>query len=285
MIVDWSMLESLAYCSEKFHLSYVENWGPARVATSLAFGGALHKGLNLLASKHSLKESVDEFLVQFAPFDGMDDVRTLEKGAELLRAYVDQDREGGWEVELTEVNFSVDLTPSVTLAGKIDKLGRKDGVRAIQDWKTSTQPWQFVANPNHQATCYLLGGRTILDPTIEDFYFELVGVFKGSFEGFRTIRGKGSESARTESVFQSVHVNRTTRQVEEFIKDVVAWSNLMKVCLNEDHWPMNTANCNGKYGLCPFHPACLAGEGKQAILEVMYKKVKWDPLKGESTEL
>ena len=284
-ILDWSMISSAGYCFERYHLAHVLNWGPARTATSLAFGGGLHKGLVPIAKINDDIIGVRTFMQEYAPFDGMDDVRTLEKGEELLRAYSEQDRESGWSEVQTEISFALDLSPTLTVCGKIDKFGLKDGAKAIQDWKTSTQPWQFVANPNHQATMYLLGAQTLLGPEVQDFYFELLGVFMNSGNGYRTIRAKGSEPRRTESVFQAIHVQRSPRQMEHFIRQLHGWDRKIRECREEDCWEEVTENCNGKYGLCLFQTACMAGDGKQAVLEAMYVKVKWDPIKGESIKL
>lgn len=279
---DWSMLSTFAYCPERFNLSHNLYWGPTREATSLGFGGALHKGLVPIVTSGNLGEGIHKFFEEYARFDGLDEVRTMEKGEELLKAYVEQDRENGWKEVQTEISFAVDLSDSMVVVGRIDKYGTKDGVKAIQDWKTSTQPWQFMANPNHQATMYLLGAQTVLGPEVQDFYFELIGVFKNSENGFRTIRGKGGEPSRMESVFQLVYVQRSPRQIEQFVDQLFVWSRLIEECEVSKTWPWNTENCNGKYGLCPFQPACMAGDGKESVLETMYRKVRWDPIKGES---
>ena len=284
-ILDWSMISSAGYCFERYHLTHVLNWGPARTATSLAFGGGLHKGLAPIALDRQVDKGLQTFIGEYAPYDGIDEVRTLEKGEELLRAYVEQDRENGWTEVQTEISFALDLSPTLTVCGKIDKFGLKDGAKAIQDWKTSTQPWQFVANPNHQATMYLLGAQTLLGPEVQDFYFELLGVFMNSENGYRTIQAKGSKPARTESVFQAIHVQRSPIQIRNFTDELYVWGILIHECEKRGIWPMNTENCNGKYGLCPFQTACMAGDGKQAVLEAMYVKVKWDPIKGESIRL
>lgn len=295
-ILDWSMISAYAYCPERYHLSHVLNWAPSRAATSLAFGGGMHKGLAPIAKRAyggrtieipetALKEAIRCFTTEYIPFDGMDEVRTLEKGEELLKAYVQQDRENGWSGVQTEISFALDLSPTLTVCGKIDKFGLNDGNKAIQDWKTSTQPWQFIANPNHQATMYLLGAQTLLGPEVQDFYFELIGVFKNSEAGYRTIRAKGSEPSRTESVFQAIHIQRSPRQMEQFIGELRMWEFHIADCRESGCWPMNTENCNGKYGLCPFQTACMAGDGKQAMLEAMYVKVKWNPITATEVKL
>jgi hypothetical protein len=278
------MISAFAYCPERFHLAHVENWGPAREATSLGFGAALHKGLRPVAvnqSQESLAEGIKIFLKEFAKFDGLDEVRTLEKGEEILKAYIDQDRENGWSEVKTEISFAIDLLPTLTVCGKIDKFGLKDGTAAIQDWKTSTQPWNFVANPNHQATMYLLGAQTILGPEVQDFYFELIGVFKNSENGFRIIRATKENEARTESIFQVIHVQRSPKQIERFVKELELWSIQIEHCEILNTWPQTTENCNGKYGPCAFQSACMAGDGKEAVLEAMYRRVKWNPIEGK----
>jgi len=220
-------------------------------------------------------------LKEFAKFDGLDEVRTLEKGEEILKAYIDQDRENGWSEVKTEISFAIDLLPTLTVCGKIDKFGLKDGTAAIQDWKTSTQPWNFVANPNHQATMYLLGAQTILGPEVQDFYFELIGVFKNSENGFRIIRATKENEARTESIFQVIHVQRSPKQIERFVKELELWSIQIEHCEILNTWPQTTENCNGKYGPCAFQSACMAGDGKEAVLEAMYRRVKWNPIEGK----
>lgn len=283
LVYDWSMLNSFAYCPHRHFREYVEGWTSTRPATSLSFGAGVHKGLQAICEGE--EKFIGKFLDYFAPFDGLDQIRTLEKGAEILTAFVEQKRNNGWETELCEVSFNFEVIPGFSFCGRIDRLGRKDGVRAVQDFKTSTQPWQFISNPNHQATGYLLGVKTVLDPKVEEFYFELIRVAKNSEKGYVTIRGRNGQESRTESIFQAILVTRSQRQFEDFLKDIQGWAKQIQICLDSGWWPKNTENCNGKYGLCLFHPVCLAGEGGESVLEMMYKKERWNPIKGEREEV
>jgi len=277
---DWSMMSSFAYCPQRYFREHVEGWTSTRPATSLSFGGALHKGLQAICENIELSGAISYFRLLFAPFDGLDKVRTMEKGEEILRAFVEQGRNKDWKTELCEVSFNFEAAPGFHYCGKIDRLGKKEGVRAVQDFKTSTQPWQFISNPNHQATGYLTGVKTVLDPKVEEFYFEMIRVQGSSKEGYVTIKGKPGQESRTESIFQSMLVTRSQKQIEGFLQDILGWAEQIQVCMDSSRWPKNTENCNGKYGLCQFHPVCLAGEGGEAVLEMMYKKEKWNPIEG-----
>lgn len=275
MEVDNQILSDFRYCPTRGFYRHVLSRVPKARTVATSFGSAMHKGIEIYEKTgRNIEKGVLAFGKDYASLDGIDKIRTLEKGEELLRAYHRQFCNDGWECLVVETKFKIEIAEDVVYVGKIDQLGKMGEFGlGVKDIKTSTQPWNYVYTPNDQFTGYLLGGQAIMGKECENFWLDLLGVFASSKEGFRKKKDGG-----VESVLQRVHIQRTESQLERFVENAVAWARLVEAWSLQGRAPMNTDNCNGKYGPCPYHTICSSPpEKQQSLLEELYVEERWLP--------
>lgn len=275
LTLDNTMLSDWKTCPRLFWLRHRRFLVPRKTSVALEFGAALHKGLDVYYSKdRNVLEAVMAFTKLFQQYEGLDDRRTLLKGAELLSAYHTAFAGEPWEDHGGELYFEVEIAPALNYCGIIDRIGRFQEEWTVHDFKSSTMPGAFVVRPNDQFTGYVMGAAAHLGEPFRNSLVSILGVYKTSVGGF--LKGKKGEEPR--SVIQRHLTPRSGTEIEEFLRNAVYWADQIREADRLKVYATNTVNCATKFGLCAYHLLCSVNCGAwETIIDLNYQVEKWDP--------
>ena len=256
-------------CARKFYWSRGLGLKPQGVDLAQAFGSAVHKGWGAWYLKGTEAEAVAAFEACFGRYEGLDALRTLAKGRELVVGMARQF--GGEEGETlgVELEFGFRLTEGMRYVGKVDRLEKREGQVRVHEWKTSKWPGEFVSRPNQQVVGYLVGAELGLGRSdVVEAVVTIGGVYKSSREGI--LKGIGGRSDR--SVFTRETVGADEWEREEWERDIQARMAEMERCEKQAYWPKSTGACS-KWGGCPFLLLCQSPvELREQLVETMFEK-------------
>lgn len=284
--ISWSLVSSLDECARKTQYKYQLGLIPGGEEYAAAFGTAVHLGLGAYyKSGRSVAEAKRVFEQAWTPHEGKDskEIRTFEKGYELLDAYDRLFLEEPWVFVGGEQTFAIEI-PGVSqlFTGIIDAFGKHtegEAQVAIQEFKTSSSPWNFVAYPNGQMISYAYAAKSLLQKEVKRVYATMFGVFKGSKGGQQ--RGKSKEDAPREVINREV-IDLSAWDFEEWQRDVQEASALVRRYEEANYWPKHTRSCGG-YGGCPYRAICMTPPSqREFIMETSYERKDWSPLNERS---
>lgn len=280
--ISWSLVSSLHECARKTQYKYQLGLIPSGEEYKAIFGTALHlalgtyykSGRNILQAKYAFRDAWKEQ-------DGKDaqGIRTMEKGYELIEAYDRLFLEEPWVFVGGEQTFAIEL-PSVSqlFTGIIDAFGNHtegEAQVAIQEYKTSSTPWNFVAYPNGQLVSYAYAAKSLLQKDVKRVYATMFGVFKGSKGGQQ--RGKSKEDPPREVINREI-VDLSDWDFSEWHQDVIEASASVRRYEDREYWPKHTRSCGG-YGGCPYRGLCMTPPSqREFIMETSYERKAWSPL-------
>ncbi len=295
-VVDATILGTLDECPRKGQYAFAYGARTRGEHRALDFGKAYHEGVSVwYKSGKSLPAALEAFNAAYASYvdegDGGEDedesreVRTYAKGHELLTARARLFQNEDWDWLGGEQQFVLDIPGCpYRYAGFIDGFGREKGGAqqyVIDEEKTSTSPWLFVANPNAQVTGYVYAARSLFHQDIRRGLLTMAGIYKSSVDG--QVKGKRRKKGDPEPVPREV-VNRETIDLNPW--DLEEWErevrgkvlNLVSFQGGWDWWPKRTRSCSN-YGGCPYRPICQAPPGlREEFLESNFEQSFWSPL-------
>jgi hypothetical protein len=268
------------YCCPRYgYYRHIRNWTPKSEGPALGFGLAIHAGLHALHDTHDLVTAGVAFETSF---EGKgDDLRTFEKGVEILEEYDRRFSDEPWRdlVEGGEVKGSIpiheDKELAITYVVRIDRPGWLDNELWFKEWKTSSRPSGFIVKPNQQITGYCWAMRSLFDQPVIGALVELLGVFKSSKDGKRQV-GYGKDKS-TVSIIERVPVVIADWEVGEFVEDVVSKTEEILAYRAANYWPKKTSFC-GMWSGCPYIPLCTTPVSQwDMIVESTYEERPWTP--------
>lgn len=291
-IWDATSLGTLKECPRKYYLQVVRGYTAKKDALALAFGIALHEGLeNFYKRKakgvafdenvhitigelmrHPLRKNIDSFE------DKKRNSFTLVNSVlEYLDHYKDEPCEtvvfsdGSVGVELHfqfETGIKNSYGEAISIAGHIDRLVRQDLGIFITDHKTTVSPltqYYFEQyNPDNQMTIYTIAGDICFATPIKGVVVDAINISKGEFSRQLTLRSK--------------------EICEEWLAEMEYWFRIAEFFATRGVFPANDKSCN-KYSGCPFKEYCTAPRGlREQILQEDFVKRVWDPSKPRGGE-
>jgi hypothetical protein len=280
--ISWSLVSNLDECARKTQYKYQLGLIPGGEEYQAMFGTATHLALGAYyKSGRSVAEAKRVFRDAWEPSEGKDPhgIRTLEKGYELIEAYDRLFVEEPWTFLGGEQTFAIEI-PGVSqlFTGIIDAFGNHvegEAQVTIQEFKTSTTPWNFVAYPNGQMVSYAYAAKSLLQKEVKRVYATMFGVFKGSKGGQQ--RGKSKDDPPREVINREV-IDLSAWDFEEWQRDVREASLLVRRYEEVEYWPKRTRSCGG-YGGCPYRAICMTPPSQRAfIMETSYERKEWSPL-------
>ena len=150
------------------------------------------------------------------------------------------------------------------LTGHIDKIVRYNSQLRFRDLKTTkaTINDRFFEkfSPNNQMSHYTVGGRVVFDEPLSGGIID------------------GAQVAVDFTRFQRGFVERTTAQLDEWLRDIQIWIKQAEQYAAQDYWPMNDESCD-KYGGCRFRGICNKDPSiRQQFLKTHFEFRKWNPM-------
>jgi hypothetical protein len=143
----WSKINSYAFCPRLYKYRYVEKLKPIKKAFALSLGYCMSCGIQ------SFRQTGKKDLAFLAFADAWekdgkvllskkvdDSRRSVERGLEVLSAYVDNYPEEPDTIVQPEVSFNIEIAPDIIFTGRIDAVVRlQDGSLAIIEDKTTSR--------------------------------------------------------------------------------------------------------------------------------------------------
>ena len=269
MYLDNSMLISFNKCRALFYARYVLHLVPrASTNAALVFGEGMHKGLEHLYLGGTLEESIQKFEKIYGDTVDPQGKRTLLKGRELFEDYVKQWMPESFKVLYTEKALKVEVCDDLTLVGKGDLIVQQNNRLVIMDHKTTSNMSWVVAKPNHQVTIYLYAARKQFGLEINDFIFNIIGVFKSPRSYFLK---------KHKDIFMRVPTTRSAEDIKLWLQWVYDTKTKIDQCIKNNWFPSDCTEC----WKCPYKELCNATDErtKKRIASGLYKVEKWEPWK------
>lgn len=283
MSYDNSQLQTFKDCPERYRIKYVEQ---LRKRDSVVeehdreYGSAIHKGLEIIYAKGTLKEAQDAFAKLYPiQLNEEDKAKTLENGLNLLADYVEHYRveDTQFEVLQNEVKDEFEIAPGVPFIVKVDLVVKKQGCIYAMDHKTTKKGFgwdywgQFDPNPQVTAQTAYVQAR----------FGECSGVIINALSfGFRSRKYLG-EPAGFHCAFQRQLFNRNRQQVESWKQDTLWWIkqvNGMKEATNHiGAWRKNEGQCR----FCSYKEVCISCNDDQIKEQLFEAHDATAYLKGE----
>lgn len=143
----WSRINSYAFCPMLYKHRYIDKIMPIRKAAALSLGYAMSCSIQ----KYRQTGKKDDAFLAFVDaweIDGKvlvsrkadDPRRSVERGLEILSAYIEQYPDEPENIVQPEVSFNIEVMPDVFYTGRIDAVIRlNDGSLAIIEDKTTSR--------------------------------------------------------------------------------------------------------------------------------------------------
>ena len=282
---DYTKLSAFLKCPYYYYFRHVLHLAPLIKPTYFGFGSAWHAGLEVIHKDGTLTEAKEKFaeVYQDSPEDTM---RTVARGQKMLDLYTHKYAHDPYEIIYAETPFHLAIGNFI-LCGKCDAITRHkvDKHIYLKEIKTSTRTGasfykKFVFN--YQVDIYTIGTLELMG----DCVGALIDVAKVTkslptlehFERFPTSRS-----------FTTLEVSK--QHLINIVKNIEALENYFKmqdgigVPWNAPDWSIgyfNKEHCYD-YGGCMYFDICRTDLDKRAFK--MFKKVKWNPEKGEEEEI
>lgn len=292
--LDSSSLNEFKVCPRRYLYSIVYGFQPAQESVHLTFGTLLHRAVEIywtyrldrqMPHKDALVEVVQEIMKatwdkeRNRPWDSDNKAKNrftlIRTVVWYLEKYQDDPiqtvRVGASERIAVELPFrigtgykSATTGEEFVLCGRLDRIGELNGARYVTDIKSTQHTigeyWFAKFTPNNQFTIYTIAARNT-------FGVETDGILVDACQVVQSL-----------STFERGIVQRTDKQLEEWLRHLGFFLEQLESCAFEDNWPMNDSAC-GMYGGCPFRQVCAAPseQTRNLLLKHEYKRRVWDP--------
>ncbi len=282
IVVDNMALQQFRNCFMQGYYRIIRGLVPRdeRPRTPLLFGQAVHLALEHYYKGATPEATIKVFEDYFRPHETMeDDLRTMETGRSLLRAYFKQVRD---EFEVVEVErpFRVTLAeddhgePLVEYAGRLDLVIRwsSTGRLRIMEHKTTSRLGRFIQDPNNQGMGYMWGAAKLYpDEEVEAIVFNFLGVYKTG--------GKRPSRYEEGTAFKRVPAYYSKQRLIQWQLHTVALLHDITTAQERGIFWTNTVSCSLYNGECPYIPLCVAETEKErdTLIEEAYEHSPWTP--------
>lgn len=283
--IDYTKLSAFLKCPYYFYLRQMKHCVPLVKPTYFGFGSAWHAGLEVIHKDGTLVEAQTKFgeVYQDTPEDTM---RTVGRGQKMLELYTKKYAHDPYVVLYAETPFHIALGDFI-LCGKCDAITRHkvDGHIYLKEVKTATRTGASYFRKfafNYQIDIYTIGT------------LELIGDCAGALIDVAKVTTK----APTIDIFERDLASRSFTMLEvakkhiiNIVRDMDAMENYFKmyegsgVPWDAPDWSFgyfDKERCFD-YGRCEYFDVCRTDLDPRALK--MFKKVRWNPEKGEEEEI
>lgn len=318
-VIDHSSLEKFITCPVAAR-NYLVLGREARGRNApLVFGGAVHQGLESLLKSQSIDEQTSAIARYFLdnPLDSSyPDYRTAVVAQQVLQHYrqrallpdyewtilTDLDTlpiiERAFELPLGVLELDETLHTAtgevfvsklhVAWSGRTDAIAECFGKRCVVDHKTTS-----ILTPDYIQS-YLIASQTIgyvwaaqqLWPHlgVDHFCLNLIYLKKptGSSGYERSLVERGPRGGDPSLSFQRHYFRYTPERVEQWTANTLAIVSDFIHCLARNFFPVHTAWCVNKFGMCPYYEACRQDNKeveKNVLMSNAFSQVTWNPVR------
>jgi len=268
--LDSTMIRAHMACPRSYYWRYIRHIKPKSPAAALNFGGAIHKGLEVMHKKLSLTEGLQAFAEAYP--EDLDDRRTQKIGRAILTDYYSQRAsEFGLDIQI-ETGFAYEIPYNADgehhhalIVGRIDRIrkGRNDPEEIwISDWKTASRIGPSYINKyvrDIQMGIYYLG-CTFITNQCDGVAIDVLPVQK------TTTQPQLYEFDY--STFDDQILEVLSREAEEIHNHT-----------RSNFWPEKWTHCSS-FGACSFQDLCYHPEFAERTLDALYEYEIWEPWKG-----
>ena len=147
----WSKINSYAFCPQLYKHRYVDRLTPVRKAAALSMGYCMSRGIQMFRQTGEKDKAYAGFVDAWET-DGKvllsrkkdDPQRSVERGLEILSAYVDNYPNEPDTIVQPEVSFNIEIASGIFFRGRIDAVIRlQDRSLAIDEDKTTSRLGDF----------------------------------------------------------------------------------------------------------------------------------------------
>lgn len=261
--IDSTKLRSYLTCKKHYELRHIRNLTPIVTAAPLSFGSAWHAIAELLAKGKSTEETVEHFKTIYKN-ETNDELRTVNKGVELINLYTKKYAVEPFKYLHTETPFALPLKDDIVLCGKED---------AVVEWNGEIYVFERKTTSRLGITFFK---KFTLDYQIDIYCFacrELVGECAGAIiDAIRVCKPK----AKMEVDLVRDVVGRTNMDLDEAQKEIIL---IVQDIRNTTNFYKNKQACF-TWGGCEFLPICESHENPKVIRD-FYTESIWNPAKGK----
>jgi PD-(D/E)XK nuclease superfamily len=292
--LDSSKLETLYLCPQKYEYRYEEHLVPVdrKRDSPIMFGGAIHRALETLYRGTAFNEAPCPlgpcrrcrgepiqnisavFLANYT--DDPDDpkeIRTVDRGLDLLTQYLGKWRREPFKIIAVEVPFELPMSAGGVVfkyIGRIDLVIDYDGVPMTVDHKTTTR----------------FG-------VVFDTSFKLSGQFTGYMKGASKLINRDITAAMAnalrvttkidDSSFARIFTSRTPEEFDNWDQQVLNAARQLAEMRTLGFWPKHAPFACGAYNrVCEYYPLCVSSaQTRETLKQSAYERVPWEPRKVE----
>jgi len=288
--LDNSKIETFHLCPQKYAYRYEEHLVPIdrKRDSALMFGGAIHKALEALYRGTGFDKVpcplcnegcfrckgvpiiriAAEFLANYRDNpDDLKEIRTVDRGLELLSLYLAKWRREPFKVLAVEKSFELTFGDFLYI-GRIDLIIDYEGTPMTVDHKTTTR----------------FG-------VVFDAGFKLSGQFTGYMRGASKLVGHEINSALSNALrvttkiddnsFARIYTHRTPEEFERWEDEVNYVAKQITSMRAFNFWPKSAPFACGAYNrICEYYPLCIAAaQTREHLKRTAYEVVPWEPRK------
>lgn len=292
VILDHTAIIAAKQCLRKYFNRFVIARAPKEDAIYFAWGSAYHKFREVLEHTYGIGDDkpkkFDEAKALNAMLEavnaGLDywkkngkDQTVMDKfswmtGPRLLSSFKvafehwkAEKQRNSIEVIAIEQPFNIQLSDGSHRSGKADQIVRWNDKIWGRDFKTTSKDTVFYQrnlDPNEQFSGYTFAEKELAGAPVQGQIIELLFNAKSTKK-----EDKGPEII-------SLIAARTSYQLEQWEKDTIFWTDIIRQARERDHYPMSEVGCS----FCEFHQVCKQGNEASMMyqLESNYKLSPWD---------
>lgn len=289
LVIDNSRLEPFTTCPRLAQYRVVRKRTLSRSHSSLEFGKALHKAMEVRYTHPDINDPSDELFTRQVEvlqkdFEKIilepDDFRTLDRAIDIVQKYNSYYRIEPFVVATKDGKPYVELSFAIPLGevdgikiiwtGRIDLVIQDDKGFFVMDHKTTsmlgaTYFQDFLIS--QQMIGYVFSARILTGLPIQGVVINALVSRKP------TKTGTAVEFSREKIYFTEEHIEEWRTDVLHIAADFIR-------NVKRDYFPKHTKWCMGKYGKCEFHEVCTLPPTQREILLTsdLYKDDVWSPL-------
>lgn len=272
IIVDNTRLSTFKDCPRKYYYRFVKDLVLKGNQHSYKpqFGIALHEALAKWYETNDASQMDSEFINNWTDYEGLDSIRTMERGLEILDKYRKQYSTEQFSIKHIELAGAISLDNCIYVS-KIDTIVNWTSWNKnyILEHKSSAHRGYICPRPNAQVEGYVVSASSLLNIPISGAIF--------NFMYFR--KGRRNENIADTISLEREMIDIDNYTIKEWEKDCNFYANSIKNCLDANYFPKQSGTCYS-YGKCPYISICEFGNPDKLDLSNSFTTEKWEPYKG-----
>ena len=283
--IDYTEISSFLRCPYYYYFRHIKHLVPLVKPPPLAFGSAWHAGLEVIHKGGTLLEAQSKFGEVYTDYPD-DSMRTTARGQKMLELYTQKYKHDPYVILYAETPFHIALGDFI-LCGKCDAITRHKVDRHVylKEVKTASRTGASYFRKftfNYQIDIYTIGTLELIGDCVGAL-IDVAKVTKSPPTLDHFERDLAGRSFVTLDIAKK-HIINIVRSIEA-LKNYFKMQDGEGVPYDAPDWAygyFDKERCYD-YGRCVYFDICRTNIDKRALK--MFKKVKWNPEKGEEEEI